>query len=254
MKLAVESHVLDDNQSTFASSSSCASIDPECEMMDDMIPPSSQQEQPPQQDSDVSEDDDDEELEPGDEGGSTSELCLSNQIYVDSGNDKKVLYLLCIGLTDNSGIAPLFSFEQEPWSRLPKTSLRPRNIDYVAEIIRRASLFDISPPPRPSNWTRIQINEWLERNPVKEDADIGFLGNEVARLHDVLVRAQEQESVDAVNNTHGRAAAAGRNWRGLVPYLRIILCLTQDSVKSLYLTRADARSRQQLDARNSETR
>jgi hypothetical protein len=52
-----------------------------------------------------------EELEPEaaeDEAGSTSELCLSNQLYIDSGNDKKVLYLLCIGLTDNSGTAPLF--------------------------------------------------------------------------------------------------------------------------------------------------
>jgi hypothetical protein len=51
------------------------------------------------------------------------------------------------------------------------------------------------------------------------------------------------------NSTHG-----GQKWRGLVPYLRLILCLTQDSVKSLYLTRADARSCQQLDARNSESR
>ena len=71
------------------------------------------------------------EAAPEDKAGSTSELCLSNQLYVNSGNDKKVLYLLCIGLTDNSGTAPLFSFEQEPWSRLPKPSLRPRNIDYV---------------------------------------------------------------------------------------------------------------------------
>jgi hypothetical protein len=113
-----------------------------------------------------------EELEPEaaeDEAGSTSELCLSNQLYIDSGNDKKVLYLLCIGLTDNSGTAPLFSFEQEPWSRLPKPSLRPRNIDYVKEISRRASLYDVNPPPRPSNWTRVQINEWLERNPIQRD-------------------------------------------------------------------------------------
>lgn len=45
-----------------------------------------------------------------------------------------------------------------------------------------------------------------------------------------------------------------RKWRGLVPYLCMILCLTQDSVKCLYLTRADARLRQEMEARNSETR
>jgi hypothetical protein len=115
------------------------------------------------------------------------------------------------------------------------------------------SLYDVNPPPRPINWTRVQINEWLQRNPIREINDVDFLGDEVARLQRVLVRAQqEQASMD--NNIHGRSAGGGRNWRGLIPYLRIILCLTQDSVKSLYLTRADARSRQQLDARNSETR
>jgi hypothetical protein len=228
-------------------------------MVDPVIPPQPQQDE----DSDVSNGGDaaaDEsdllEKETVETGSTSEELCLSNRLYIDSGNDKKVLYLLCIGLTDSSGISPLFSFEQEPWSRLPKTSLRPRNIDYVREIARRASLFDINPPPRASNWTRIQINDWLERNPVRENADVDFLGNEVKRLHGVLVRAQEQaRRMDAMNNTtHGRGAAGGQKWRGIVPYLRIILCLTQDSVKCLYLMRADTRSRQELDARNSEAR
>jgi hypothetical protein len=46
----------------------------------------------------------------------------------------------------------------------------------------------------------------------------------------------------------------GGQWRGLVPYMRLIMCLTQDDVKSAFLRRADARTRQELDARNSEVR
>jgi hypothetical protein len=46
----------------------------------------------------------------------------------------------------------------------------------------------------------------------------------------------------------------GRNWRGIVPYLRVIMCFTQDDVKSLFLARANTRLRQELDARNSEIR
>ena len=75
-------------------------------------------------------------------------------MYIDSGNEKKVLYLLCIGLTaplnndDDSGTSdgsaenkPLFCFDDEPWSLLPKTAVpRPQNRDYVPEIIRRATL------------------------------------------------------------------------------------------------------------------
>jgi hypothetical protein len=32
------------------------------------------------------------------------------------------------------------------------------------------------------------------------------------------------------------------------------MCLTQDNIKCLFLTRANVRSRQQLDARNSDNR
>jgi hypothetical protein len=51
--------------------------------------------------------------------------CQSKQIYVDSGNDKKVLFMLSIGLRVNN--EPLFSVDEEPWSTLPKNMLRPRN-------------------------------------------------------------------------------------------------------------------------------
>ncbi len=41
----------------------------------------------------------------------------SKQIYVDSGNDKKALFLLSIGLRFNN--EPLLSVDKEPWSTLP---------------------------------------------------------------------------------------------------------------------------------------
>ena len=198
------------------------------------------------------------------ETGSTSELCVSQQVYLDSGNNKKVLYILCLGLTDITGGAPLFSLDKEPWVFLPKHSLRPRNTEYTHEILRRANLYNIVPMPRPSNWTRTQIMEWFERYPVKEEEDIHFLQNEVLRLQEVVARVHEQNRRRHGSNTpvYGRrggasgatSGAGGRKWRGVVPYLRIIMCLAEDNVKCLYLTRANARSRHELDARNSDTR
>lgn len=179
--------------------------------------------------------------------------CVSEQVYVESGNEKKVLYLMCIGLryrsNDNDEEQPLFSLKEEPWSLLPKNShVRPKNTEYIVEVTRRTELFNIVPAPRPSNWTRIQIMEWLEHNPIRETADIEFLTNEVMRLRELLVRAQRQQGID------GGGGRGGRNWRGIVPYLRVIMCLTQDNVKRLFLARADTRSRQELDARNSDIR
>ena len=88
--------------------------------------------------------------------------------------------------------------------------------------------------------------EWLERYPVVGAADIEFLRNEVMRLTDVWNR----QVTEASSGGGGR----GGHWRGAVPYLRMIMCLTEDNVKSLFLRRADSLSRQELDARNSQYR
>ena len=141
-------------------------------------------------------------------------------------------------------------------SILPKKShVRPKNTEYILEITRRARLFNIVPEPRPSNWTRVQILEWLEHNPIRNVADIEFLRKEVLRLQDLLLRAQQQQGHDSGTRTPGSGGRGrGRNWRGIVPYLRVIICLTQDNVKTLFLARANTRSRQELDARNSDIR
>jgi hypothetical protein len=192
-----------------------------------------------------------EEEGPGITAAQAEELSPCQEVYEGSGNEKKVLYLMCIGLNHVDDL-PLFSFENEPWSQLPKTSLvRPKNTDYGKEVSRRAMLYSICPVPRPSNWKRAQIMEWLEENPVVDAKCIEFLTNEVFRLRVVLETAQQQQIAAASSEAGG---GRGQNWRGSVPYLRIIMCLTQDRVKALFLTRAIMRTRQELDARNSDTR
>jgi hypothetical protein len=175
--------------------------------------------------------------------------CQQKAYRRESGNEKKVLYLMCIGLQCND--VPLFSFETIPWSLLPKTSLR--------EVVSQATLFNISPILRPSTscWTRQQTIEWLQQNPVNDNVEIDFLSNEIARLRNVLVRAQQhQESCDklAATSTNTPPTNVGGCWRGSLPYLCVIMCFTQDQGKVLFLTRANAQTRQELDARNYESR
>ena len=182
--------------------------------------------------------------------------CASHQVYVDSGNQKKVLFLLCLGLSlSDTNDAPLFSFETEPWSHLPKTELRPVNVDFAKEVVRRSRILRIHPTPRPLNWPKSQKIEWLEANPVQDSVDISFLRGEVIRIKEILERslAEEQQQRELLG-LGGIGVSRGGNWRGSVPYLRLILCLTQDDIKFAFLRRADAQSRQELDARNSENR
>ena len=147
-------------------------------------------------------------------------MCHSQQAYEASGNEKKVLYAMCIGLNHNG--SPLFSFDNEPWSKLSKDSLvRPNNTDLGKEVSRRALLYNIMPVPRPRNWNRGQIMEWLEQNAIGDEKCMEFLTNEVSRLRVVLERDYQHHQAatgaeGALTNTGG---GGGRNWRGPVPYL-----------------------------------
>jgi hypothetical protein len=77
---------------------------------------------------------------PSEEG----ECGLCQKLFIDSGNDMKVLHLMSIGVsTDNKNVKALFLFECEPWSLLPKTvGMRPpRNTEYVKEICGELNYF-----------------------------------------------------------------------------------------------------------------
>ena len=128
---------------------------------------------------------------------------------------------MSIGLM-NQNNKSLFSFKQEPWSLLPKSFVGSHSNEYVNNIVWRANLFSIMPVPCPSNWFfRAQTLEWLERNPIRDVADIDFLTNKVLRLQDLLIRrAQEQEEhrhrLVGGNTSRGSGGSSGGrgHWRG----------------------------------------
>jgi hypothetical protein len=133
------------------------------------------------------------------------QYCECQRIYLEAQNSKKTLRVLSIGLVINDG-TQLFSFDNEPWSKLPKASMQPQNLEYLREINRRAELYDIVPRPRPPNWKRLRIMKWLQDNPVCEVDSKAFLFAEVKKLRDILLRLQEQATESAPTRTS--------KWRG----------------------------------------
>ena len=90
--------------------------------------------------------------------------------------------------------------------------------------------------------------QWLQVHPVVDQQDISFLKNEVHRLKGIILNAQQERRDE-------EARQAGWQWRGRIPYMRLMLCLTEDdAIKAAFLRRADARTRLELDARNSDVR
>jgi hypothetical protein len=123
--------------------------------------------------------------------------------------------------------------------------MQPQNLEYLREANRRAVLYDIVPRPRPSNWKRPRIIKWLQDNPVRE-GDCKAFFSEIEKLRNILLQLQEQATELAL--------AVTSKWQGTVPYLRVIMCLTDDHVKHLFANRANTRTRQELDGRNGKNR
>jgi hypothetical protein len=70
--------------------------------------------------------------------------------------------------------------------------------------------------------------------------------NEVQRVKAIILTAQQARQDE-------EECQAGQ-WRCPIPFMRLIMCRTQDNIKAAFLRRAPARTRQELDARNSDVR
>ena len=143
---------------------------------------------------------------------------------------------MCIGLmycNNDNEEQPLFSLTEEPWSLLPKNTcaLRIRNTSmrlHGMPICLALSQYLV-------HWTRNQILEWLNHNPIRDVVDIEVLTNEVLRLRDLLIRAQRQQGID-IRTTASGGQGGQRNWRGVLLYLCVIMSLTQAGRRQMSLS------------------
>ena len=199
-------------------------------------------------DEDETEDSDRDDGDVEDDHGNV--ISNAQRAYLDNNNSKTQLFLMCFGLTDDDeGRTPILDLDAEPWNAIKKRDIKPTRTEYAEEIIRRIKLMSsaadqVHHQHKPANWSLAKCMEWLQLHPIVDQQDILFLKNETCRVKTVILNA-EQERRDE------EARHAGGQWRGLIPYMRLILCLTEDAIKIAFLRRADARTRLELDARNS---
>ena len=173
-----------------------------------------------------------------DEGMASASALLSaaRLVYCQANNNKKILFLLCIGLLDDSGV-PIFDLDLNPWSKLKKRHIKPTRAEYANEVLRR------DPTQKPANWTLERCKKFLMDNPLNNPHDVPFLSGEVSKLK-VLLCAANQEQEDSSTS----------NWRGNLPYMRLVMCMTEDNVKVALRRSTNVMSRRELDARNSDSR
>ena len=126
--------------------------------------------------------DDDEDSSALSSPSSREQISEAKTAYLLSENSKKQLYLLCVGIKDDDGAA-IFDLEMQPWKSLKKKDVKPSRGEYAKEVIRRSEgLSDKSKTPKTAYWSATKCIEWLQCNPIHNDADILFLKDEVSRL------------------------------------------------------------------------
>jgi hypothetical protein len=74
--------------------------------------------------------------------------------------------------------------------------------------------------------------EWIGQNALRGEKGIESLTNKVSRLRDALERAQQQ-TIQSLSTTSA-GDVSGQKWQGGVPYLRMIMCLTQDKCEESF--------------------
>jgi hypothetical protein len=151
--------------------------------------------------------------------------------YLESNNSKKKLFLMCFGLTEDGG-TPVLDLDTEPWKAIKKRDIKPSRMEYAEEIIRRSNLVssttaqDQAQQLKPANWNLAKCVQWLQVHPVVDQQDISFLKNEVHQLKGIILNAQQEQR-------DKEARQAGGQWRGRIPYMRLMLCLTEeDAIKA----------------------
>ena len=91
---------------------------------------------------------------------------------------------------------PIFDLDVEPWNGIKKRDIKPAKLEYACEVMRCAEFLieDRTRPPKAANWPTQRSTEWLEENPIRDEADVSFLKSEISRIKDENRRRQEEEA------------------------------------------------------------
>ena len=166
-------------------------------------------------------------------------------IYERSNGAKSILMAMCIGLkSSEEEPRSLGDLTLEPYiSSKQKRQFTPKKDELYKELERRCALKG-NEKPRAANWSNKALLEWLVSNPIDSTEEVNYLRIEEKKFVDMLVEAAKETSGISDNSV---VTPPGVVWNNLAD-MRLIHCLTVDSVKERYLRRNEVLNRRELDA------
>ncbi|CAB9522913.1 expressed unknown protein [Seminavis robusta] len=172
--------------------------------------------------------------------------------YYKCGGEKAAdLLAMCIGLK-TFDLREAGNVEVEPYCSMKlKKKVVPTQKHFCEEIRRRCILEGIIPGPKCGNWERKKCLGWLQAHPLQNSNDRAFVIQEEMKLFDLVMRAHCREAQEEKSENKKEKASP---WVTTEPYVRLIECMLDDSIREKFLEMHRLGDREELDARNSEDR
>ena len=161
------------------------------------------------------------------------------------GKDVWVLFAMAIGCNTRN----LPSDKDPPFSKskVYHTEIKPDAATLKLEITQRWKAYHFSGrQPHPANWNIEKCNQFLMANPIppSEKFDLDWLESELEEwkgIQKLINESQEREDDRVIH----------RSWSSDVPFLCLYHTLVDDSIRSAFGKAYAAKTREELDGRNS---
>ena len=161
------------------------------------------------------------------------------------GKDVWVLFAMAIRCNTRN-----FPSDKDPpvsKSKVYHTEIKPDAATLKLEITRRWKAYHFSGrQPRPANWKIQKCNQFLMANPIpsSEEVDLDWLASELDEWNGIQQMTNQSQQREDNRVIH-------RSWSTDVPFLRLYHTLVDDSLRAAFGKAYAAKTREELDGRNS---
>ncbi|CAB9521922.1 hypothetical protein SEMRO_1249_G256020.1 [Seminavis robusta] len=151
----------------------------------------------------------------------------TERYYKCSGQFTADLMTMGIGLK-TSDLREIGNVEQEPYRSMKlKKKVTPTQKHMVEEIKRRCIVDGHLEHPKCGHWDKKKCLVWLQRNPLTNASDRAFVIAAEKKLFDLVTRVSQENSKEKTKAT--------APWVTAEPYIRLIECMLNDSIRPLFM-------------------
>ncbi|CAB9522223.1 hypothetical protein SEMRO_1279_G258880.1 [Seminavis robusta] len=170
----------------------------------------------------------------------------TERYYKCSGEKAADLMAMGIGLK-TFDLREIGNVEEEPYCSMKlKKKVTPTQ-KHMCDEIKRRCIVDGHLEPKCGHWDKKKCHSWLQKNPLTNASDRAFVVAAEKMLHDLVTKAANEKAKEKKDK--GPAP-----WNTAEPYIRLIECMLDDTIRPIFLEMHRMGERDELDARNSADR